>query len=863
MPKPSYKTLLSILLLAAGLPAFAQDKNADAPLAAFAALTEIGEQTNDVIVLPFYVRNVRQLDDGTTVLATVGDPDDRAGKEKDSERHWIPGGAIAKDYNILPEPSLIDRFGTAWYVGNATQAVATDGLRTNVFEAQENFHGLVMEDQVGRVWISERKGLHHIAPPAKEKKDAALVEREAKWLLTAPEGKVPKIKGRFHAVNDQPNGKTVVLPRILYWSFSRMAADPIPGTLHVFDKDPKVKPGRAAIEKSGVSQAIPQAAGSWYMIPDTGDGWVWIPKTADMPEELQKLVKDLGSDNYKERQAATKAIKTTFRFWHSRIAGLRKTVEDPEVRMRLDDIMEDWGEAEAMKPDLPLKDVAVNWKQCNYLHTPDSKHAYLVVTVGDKEQKIPNPRYPFCALLRFDAEGKYEVLADQIPVTARPGRQLSESTGGYDLIPLDDGRFLYRDMLARPMLLDDDGKAHQLPGLMMPGTSVLLGTRLLSLKDDTLLMRQHDQVWVVPGLQKRLEKTEAEPVPDPAKFLSTRKLQAKLLEIQNLRRTGGDMKAADKVATDILTNNPHLPDGHQARIFVLYSQRATIGAFLKELDHVIALSPEAADPYSDRGDMWMSARSYNRAIRDYNAALMLQPENLAYLAQRGSAQMRSGLFSAARSDFERAIKLSPDNAALGLTLVELAIFEDKPEEAVKAASKVIKKVPTYAEAYQQRARAYTIQGKLKSAITDYDKSIELEPDNAEYWLGRSNFRIFQRLDVVKAKADIEKAIKLDPDNSEAKNNLAWMLATYPDETIRNGKRAIKLAMEASEARGHTADHILDTLAAAYAEAGDFSNAVLWQEKAVKASQGSGNEADYKLHLEAFLLGIPVREPELK
>jgi|GEM_PF-1955057 len=860
MPNPSLKTLLLLFIFAAALPVCAQDKKAEGP---FAALLEIGEQTNDVTVLPFYVRSVRELDNGTTVLATVGDPDDRVGKEEDSERYWIPSGGIAKDHHILPEPTLIDSFGTAWYVGNGKEAISTDGLETNVYEAQEHFQGRIAEDQAGRVWISERKGVHHIAQPAKENKDRWLVEREAKWLLTAPEGQVPRIKGRFHAINDQPNGKTVVLPRILYSPFSRVAADPIPGTLHIFDKDVTVKPERAAIEKSGVSQSIPQAAGSWYMIPDTGDGWVWIPKTADLPKELQKLVKDLGSDNYKERQAATKAIKTTFRFWHSRIAGLRKTVEDPEVRMRLDDIMDDWGEAEAMKPDLPLKDVAVNWKQCNYLHTPDSKHAYLVVTVGDKEQNVPNPRYPFCALLRFDATGKYEVLADKIPVTARPGRQLSEIAGGYDLIPLDEGRFLYRDMLARPMLLDDAGRAHQLPSLIMPGTSVLLNTRLLSLKDDTLLMRQRDQVWVVSGLKKRIEKTEAEPVPVPNNFLSARKMQAKLLEIQNLRRTGGDMNAADRVAKEIVASNPHMPDGHKARIFLFYSQRATIGNFLKELDHVIALSPEAADPYSDRGDMWMNARSYNRAIRDYNAALMLQPDNLAYLSQRGTAQMRSGLFDPARSDFERAMKLNPDNAALGLNLVELAIFEDKPEDAVKAATGVIKKVPTFAEAYQQRARAYTIQGKLKSAIADYDKSIELEPDNADYWLGRSNFRIFQRLDVVKAKADIEKSIQLDPENSEALNNLAWMLATYPDEKIRNGKRAVKLAMQASEIRNHTADHILDTLAAAYAEAGDFSKAVHWQEKAVNAAQGSGNEEDYKLHLEAFLLGIPVREPELK
>lgn len=861
MPKKRWISCLFAFVFASA--AVGQAEN-DTP---FAALFDIAEPVDKdladaPLALPPIVRAVRVLDDGTAVLATIGDEKERAGAEENAKRHWIPGAGIVRKQNLLPTPDLIDAQGVAWYVGTARNAVATDGVSTNVFTAKSHFQGRVAEDRAGRVWLSEHTGIHLVRPPSKDA--ASPTTRDAKWLTTTPSGKVPKTKGRFHAILDQPTGKTVVLPRIMYSPYARSAADPIPGTLHIFDRNLATKPERATIERSGVSQAIPQSGGSWYMIPDRGDAWVWIPKEAKLPAALAKLVQDLGSENYKERQAATKEIKTTYRFWQARIAALRKTVDDPEVRMRLDDIMDDWGEAEAMKPDLPLDDAHVNWKQCNYLHTPSDSHAYLVVTVGDKKENILNPRYPFAALIRFDAEGNYEVVADNIPVAYRPGRQMSEGTTGFDLIPLKDNRYLYRDMFGRPLLLDAQkpkATVFELPDLDMKAEAVLTDTRLLDLRDDTLLMKQKDRFWIVPKLSQRLKTTKAVPIPDPQLFISSRRLPAKLREIETLRRTGGDLKAASRIADEIIEKNPHMPDGYQAKVFLLYSQNGTIGDFLQQYNHVAALSPEAADPYARRGAMWASARAHHRAIKDFNAAILLQPEIERYLIGRGESYMNVGLFEQARADYQRAIKLKPEFVHHKLKLVELAMYEDKLDEALQLIDTIVEDHPDQTAAYLQRARIHTLLRQYDKALADHDKTIELEPDFGGHYLSRANFRIFQHLDNNKAKDDLEKALKLDPENDQVLNNLAWMLATYPDPEIRNGPRAVKLATKASELNNHTADYILDTLAAAHAEAGNFSKAVHWQEKAIEAATKSrGDIESYKTHLEAFLLGIPVREP---
>jgi tetratricopeptide (TPR) repeat protein len=86
-----------------------------------------------------------------------------------------------------------------------------------------------------------------------------------------------------------------------------------------------------------------------------------------------------------------------------------------------------------------------------------------------------------------------------------------------------------------------------------------------------------------------------------------------------------------------------------------------------------------------------------------------------------------------------------------------------------------------------------------------------------------------------AIADYEAVLKIQPEHSGVLNNLAWTLATSPDDKLRDGERAVKLATTACEETEFKQAHILSTLAAAYAEIGDFESAVQWATKAVEAA----------------------------
>ena len=142
-------------------------------------------------------------------------------------------------------------------------------------------------------------------------------------------------------------------------------------------------------------------------------------------------------------------------------------------------------------------------------------------------------------------------------------------------------------------------------------------------------------------------------------------------------------------------------------------------------------------------------------------------------------------------------------------------------------------------------------------IACYTAGLEIEPNNLDLMRGRGDAWLgFGKH--AEALADYERALKADPTDSSLLNNLAWLLATSPVEKLRDGKRAVTLATEACRRTEYKQAHILSTLAAAYAETGDFKTAIHWSEKAVAAGAADEKDALNK-ELASYHAGKPVRE----
>lgn len=122
--------------------------------------------------------------------------------------------------------------------------------------------------------------------------------------------------------------------------------------------------------------------------------------------------------------------------------------------------------------------------------------------------------------------------------------------------------------------------------------------------------------------------------------------------------------------------------------------------------------------------------------------------------------------------------------------------------------------------------------------------------------------LVQNRDVRAGIEQWEMSLRIDPDDGNALNNLAWVLATYPADTIRDGKRAVELAEKAAVLPGGEAPIVLRTLAASYAEAGDFSSAVDTAQHALDLATGQNNTsllATLRHEIELYQARTPYRE----
>jgi tetratricopeptide (TPR) repeat protein len=200
-----------------------------------------------------------------------------------------------------------------------------------------------------------------------------------------------------------------------------------------------------------------------------------------------------------------------------------------------------------------------------------------------------------------------------------------------------------------------------------------------------------------------------------------------------------------------------------------------------------------------------------------------EPDDADAYYKRGTAWLDKGELDEAIADFTQAIRLDPESP----------------------------------EPYSERGVAWYLKGEYDKATADCSEAIRLNPKD-EMAYGNRGLTWCCKGEYGKATADYNEVIRLDPNNADAYNNLAWLLATCPLEAQRDGKKAVQHATKACQLTGWKEVSFIDTLAAAYAEAGDFDEAVEWQKNAM--AMCPENQRDYcQSRLALYKSGKPHRE----
>lgn len=152
------------------------------------------------------------------------------------------------------------------------------------------------------------------------------------------------------------------------------------------------------------------------------------------------------------------------------------------------------------------------------------------------------------------------------------------------------------------------------------------------------------------------------------------------------------------------------------------------------------------------------------------------------------------------------------------------------------------------------------RGRVNEAIDHSEKALEIRPNDADAQ-NNLGLAMLQTGETKRAVAHLEKALEINPGHMNAEVNLAWVLATSPDGSLRNGARAVQLSEDIINRAGHPNAIVLRTIAAAYAESGRFNDAIAAAQQAIEIAKTTGNEAlilDLQRSIAAYQSNQPIR-----
>jgi tetratricopeptide (TPR) repeat protein len=257
--------------------------------------------------------------------------------------------------------------------------------------------------------------------------------------------------------------------------------------------------------------------------------------------------------------------------------------------------------------------------------------------------------------------------------------------------------------------------------------------------------------------------------------------------------------------------------------------------------------------------VWTAADFFSRGRGGkilLTAAAVLILSTLAVLSERQLQFWRSTI-----ALFEHNVAVTPDNGSAHFTLgLGLEHAGDTNRAAVcYCVAKALS--PGDLQIRRRLASLLARQGRLPAAEAEYAELLALQPDDFDGHAGlavvlaaqgRADEEVFQ----------LNEAARISPDSAEALNNLAWTLATSPGANIRNGARAVQLAGHACELTHFEKTIFIGTLAAAYAEAGRFDDAMATAQKAIALARENGEQELLQKNqelLELYRAHQPYRE----
>ena len=279
--------------------------------------------------------------------------------------------------------------------------------------------------------------------------------------------------------------------------------------------------------------------------------------------------------------------------------------------------------------------------------------------------------------------------------------------------------------------------------------------------------------------------------------------------------------------------------------------------------HTLACTSGNSVAHSKLGHAFHDQGRMDEAIAQLEKALEINPDDAEFHYNLGNAFLQQGHVDEAIARYQKALEINPNYAEAHNNLGDAFRQQGRMEEAIARYQKALEIKPDYAEVHNNLGVVFARQGRNEEATAQYQKALAIKPDYAEahYNLGNA---FLKQGHVAEAISSYQKALAIKPDYVEVQNNLALVLATCPQASLRNGIEAVRLAERANRHTSGENPVVLCTLAAAYAEAGKFPEAIETVQHAIHLAEAQSDTTlagALQSQLKLYQAGIPFHGRE--
>ncbi|HUT95645.1 MAG TPA: tetratricopeptide repeat protein [Thermoguttaceae bacterium] len=280
---------------------------------------------------------------------------------------------------------------------------------------------------------------------------------------------------------------------------------------------------------------------------------------------------------------------------------------------------------------------------------------------------------------------------------------------------------------------------------------------------------------------------------------------------------------------------------------------------MAEFEAAVKLRPDYWQGHLNAAVVLLDRRMLDEAMASLDKVLKTDPGRGRAHGSVGGVLARNGMLDEAMAHFQAALEIDPDEAEAHANMARLLVQKGMLDEAVSRLQTAIKLDPENARRYSELGTLLFQRGMLEPACEQFQKSLNIDPSHNDARLVFAK-TLAARGDFAAAVAQLQQAMVADPNNPWRANDLAWLLAVCPQDDVRDGAKAVRLAERVCAVTRHRNPVLLSTLAAAYAETGKFPEAVATATRALDLvnPQDERLAQGIRQHLKLYRAGKPCR-----